>query len=68
MVVMTNKDAPRYKVALVDLADDKKTMHELIPEDPDALLADVTAVHDDKLLLVYSRNVSFHSRGCLSRR
>jgi hypothetical protein len=58
MVLLTNKDASRYKVVTVDLADEKKTLHDLVPEDEEALLGDVTAVHDDKLLLVYTRNVS----------
>jgi prolyl oligopeptidase len=57
MIVLTNKDAPRYKVVTVDLADEHPVFKDLIPEDPEALLKDVTPVHDDKLMLVYQRNV-----------
>lgn len=70
---MTNKDAQRYRIIKVtfDLAEAKATqepwtlsvgssvkVEEVVPEDKgDAVLNSATVIDNDKLLLVYSRNV-----------
>ncbi|KZP21737.1 hypothetical protein FIBSPDRAFT_740187 [Athelia psychrophila] len=53
----TNEKAPQYKVVTTDIADKNRAFKELIPEDKDAHLEDVTVVADDKLVVVYKRNV-----------
>jgi prolyl oligopeptidase len=57
ITILTNKDAPRYKVITVDVSASTPKFVDLIPEDPEALLKDATAVHDNKLFLTYQRNV-----------
>lgn len=54
----TNKDAPQYKLVSIDIASEKREFKEVIPEDKDAHLEDVLAISDDKLIVVYKRNVS----------
>lgn len=70
---MTNKNAPRYRIVKVTIdpskgeatqepwtvkVDSSVQMEELIPEDQNgASLSSATVIDDDKLLLVYSRNV-----------
>lgn len=68
---MTNKDAPNYRVVYTDvdatahgavkpvwqLSGEDAVLHDLIPEDNSALLTSVTPVSNDKLLVVYSRDV-----------
>lgn len=70
---MTNKDASNYKLVYCDVdpasasPDAHPTsgnldapvpvLHDLVPEDPDALLSSATVIAEDKLLLVYSRDV-----------
>ncbi|PWZ03608.1 hypothetical protein BCV70DRAFT_197810 [Testicularia cyperi] len=68
---VTNKDAPNYRVVYCDidpsraqetdnvwdLTGDDIEIHDLIPEDKDALLSSVTTIADNKLLVVYSRDV-----------
>ncbi|THH13332.1 hypothetical protein EW146_g6877 [Bondarzewia mesenterica] len=64
----TNADAPQYKVITVDLDDfvkasKKEPVHiktiakELIPEDKNAHLEDVTIIGKDRLVTVYMRDV-----------
>lgn len=58
MYIRTNKDAPRYKVIAVDLADQNREIKELIPQDKEAHLETIRAIDKDKFALVYKRNVS----------
>ncbi|KAI0092497.1 prolyl oligopeptidase [Irpex rosettiformis] len=53
----TNKDAPQYKLVSVDLAAKNREFKDVIPEDKDAHLEDVLAIGEDKLIVVYKRNV-----------
>lgn len=57
LYILTNENAPRYKVITVDLADPKRERKDLIPEQKDAFLDDVTAVGKDYFAVVYKRNV-----------
>ena len=57
--LLTNKDAPLYKVVTVDLADPDLKFVDLIPEDPEAPLEKARMVDGDKFVLTYKRNVSF---------
>jgi len=57
MYIRTNKDAPRYRVITIDLADVDRAPKELIPEDKEAHLEDVKPVNNDKLAVVFKRNV-----------
>lgn len=56
----TNKDAPQYKLVSVDISEppEKREFKDVIPEDKEAQLEDVCVVNNDKLLVVYKRNVS----------
>ncbi|PWN47103.1 hypothetical protein IE53DRAFT_390765 [Violaceomyces palustris] len=68
---VTNKDASNYRVVYADLDASKAVgchhvaelegpdveLHDLVPEDPEALLSSATVLSNDKLLLVYSRDV-----------
>ncbi|KAI9456943.1 prolyl oligopeptidase [Boletus coccyginus] len=56
LYLWTNRDAPKYKVVTIDLADPKRTQ-DLIPEEKDASLSDIIAVDKDKFVLIYKRNV-----------
>lgn len=55
--IRTNEKAPQYKVVTIDIAAKDRKFVELIPEDKDAHLEDVTVVAEDKLVVVYKRNV-----------
>ncbi|KAI6114866.1 prolyl oligopeptidase [Pisolithus croceorrhizus] len=57
MYILTNENAPRYKVITIDLADPKRERKDLIPEEKDAFLDDVRAVGKDYFAVVYKRNV-----------
>lgn len=57
LYLRTNENAPQYQVITIDLADPSRQHKVLIPEAKDAYLDDVTAVGDDKLAVVYKRNV-----------
>ena len=54
---LTNKNAPKYKVVAIDISKDGFPQEDLIPEDKDAVLGQAMIVADDKLALVYKRNV-----------
>ncbi|KAG6331834.1 hypothetical protein ID866_7256 [Astraeus odoratus] len=57
LYILTNENAPQYKVITIDLADPKHEHRDLIPEQKDAFLDDVTAVGKDYFAVVYKRNV-----------
>ncbi|PIL36633.1 hypothetical protein GSI_00322 [Ganoderma sinense ZZ0214-1] len=59
LYLLTNKDAPQYKLVTVDLADapEKRVFQDLIPHDEHAHLQDVLAVNGDYAAVVYKRNV-----------
>ena len=59
--LLTNKDAPQYKLVSVNLADppEQRVFHDVIPEDKGAHLEDVTAVHHNNFVVTYKRNVRF---------
>jgi protease II len=53
----TNASADKEKVVTIDIAnEDNLIFKDLIPEDKEAKLDDVTIVQD-KIVVVYSRNV-----------
>lgn len=68
---MTNKDSPNYRLVWVDidpnqaqqtdnvwdLTGNDVELHDVIPEDKDALLSSVQVIDHNKLLVVYSRDV-----------
>ena len=53
----TDKDAPMYRIVQFELADPQKGMQDFIPEDKDAHLETISAVDNDKFVIVYKRNV-----------
>ncbi|OBZ71845.1 Prolyl endopeptidase [Grifola frondosa] len=57
--LLTNKDAPQYKLVTVDIADspEKRVFKDVIPEDKDAHLEDVHPVNNDHAAVVFKRNV-----------
>ena len=57
--LLTNKDAPQYKLVSVDLADppEQRVFRDVIPEDKGAHLEDVTAVNHNNFVVTYKRNV-----------
>ncbi|GBE79106.1 hypothetical protein SCP_0203030 [Sparassis crispa] len=57
--LMTNKDAPRYRLVSVDLADppDQRMFKDVIPEDEDALLDEVLPVNKNSFVVRFNRNV-----------
>ncbi|KZT74475.1 hypothetical protein DAEQUDRAFT_720646 [Daedalea quercina L-15889] len=57
--LMTNKDAPQYKLVSVDLADppEQRVFREVIPEDKNAHLGAITAVNHDYFVVTYKRDV-----------
>lgn len=59
MYLRTNKNAPKYKIIIIDLADPKRTQVDLIPEEKDASLSDIIAIGADKFAIVYKRNVNW---------
>ena len=58
LYILTNENAPQYKVITIDLADPKRERKDLIPEQKDAYLDDIIAVGQDHFVIVYKRNVS----------
>jgi prolyl oligopeptidase len=58
LYIATNEKAPQYKVITIDLEDRTREHKDLIPEDPNAVLESVRAVHYDNFAIVYKRNVS----------
>lgn len=57
LYLRTNENAPQYQVITIDLADPSRQHKVHIPEVKDAYLDDITAVGNDKLAVVYKRNV-----------
>lgn len=57
--MLTNKDAPQYKMVSVDVAlpPEQRQLKDVIPEDKDAHLEDVMAINNDRFTVVYKRNV-----------
>ena len=53
---LTDKDAPREKIITIDIADQKFTQKDLVPEQKDAKLEIVELV-GDHLIIVYKRDV-----------
>lgn len=53
----TNKDAPQYRVVELDLTDPAYTLQDIIPEDKGAHLEQAEPFDNDKLAVVYKRNV-----------
>lgn len=51
------QDAKNYKVQVADISSDEVTFEDLIKEDEKAVLNDVTAVHQEYLIVIYSRDV-----------
>ncbi|KAM3369298.1 hypothetical protein ACQJBY_017286 [Aegilops geniculata] len=56
--ILTNKDAPRYKLSRVDV-DDPQSWTDVLPEDDRAVLESACAVHCDKLLVNYLSDVKY---------
>ena len=56
--ILTNRDAPRYKLSRVDVAD-PQSWADVLPEDNKAVLESATAVHGDKLLVNYLSDVKY---------
>jgi prolyl oligopeptidase len=57
VLMITNKDAPRYKLVTIDISAGTPEFVDLIHEDPEALLVSVDATPNGKLFVVYQRNV-----------
>ncbi|KAF8548935.1 hypothetical protein OG21DRAFT_1422158 [Imleria badia] len=57
LFLYTNQNAPKHKIVTIDLADPKRTQVDLIPEEKDASLSDVVVTGNDKIALIYKRNV-----------
>lgn len=53
----TNKDAPQYRVVEFDLTNPAYTLRDVIPEDKGAHLEQAISFDNDKLVVVYKRNV-----------
>ncbi|CDZ97299.1 prolyl oligopeptidase [Phaffia rhodozyma] len=53
----TNKDAKNYKIQTCDISNDKLVFEDLIKEDDKAVLSSISAVNENSLVLVYSRDV-----------
>lgn len=58
--LQTNKDAPQYRVVEFDLTDPAYTLRDVIPEDKGAHLEQAISFDNDKLVVVYKRNVCIH--------
>ena len=57
---LTNKDAPKYKLARVDVDDDAPgSWTDVVPEDDKAVLESACAVHGHKLLVNYLSDVKY---------
>ncbi|KAI0761741.1 hypothetical protein BC629DRAFT_1443455 [Irpex lacteus] len=57
VLLQDQQGCPQYKLVSIDIASEKREFKEVIPEDKDAHLEDVLAISDDKLIVVYKRNV-----------
>ncbi|KAG0144673.1 hypothetical protein CROQUDRAFT_47007 [Cronartium quercuum f. sp. fusiforme G11] len=57
LYILTNKDAPKRKVVVYDLAKPESGFQDLIPEDPDAILESCSPIGNDKAVVDYSRDV-----------
>ncbi|KIL67398.1 hypothetical protein M378DRAFT_74086 [Amanita muscaria Koide BX008] len=55
--IRTNQSAAQYKVVTLDIEAPQPTLHNFIPEDPDAYLSRVKIFDKNKLATVYKRNV-----------
>lgn len=55
--IRTNKDADQYKISTIDLADSKRALKDLIPEDKSAHLDSAKFIDGDKLVVVFKRDV-----------
>jgi hypothetical protein len=53
----TSMNASNFKLITIDMADHARGTRDLLPEDPDALLAEARAVNNDYFAVVYKRNV-----------
>ena len=53
----TNKDAPKYKIISIDIADPGFMQTEIIPEQSDGKLESAYIVDNNKIVTVYKRNV-----------
>lgn len=56
--ILTNKDAPRYKLSRVGI-DNPQSWVDVIPEDDKAVLESACAVHGNKLLVNYLSDVKY---------
>ncbi|CAD6262703.1 unnamed protein product [Miscanthus lutarioriparius] len=56
---LTNNDAPRYKLARVDVGDEPESWTDVVPEDEKAVLESACAVHGHKLLVNYLSDVKY---------
>ncbi|GAA94590.1 uncharacterized protein L969DRAFT_77992 [Mixia osmundae IAM 14324] len=57
LYLSTNAQAPQNKLVTYDLANPEAGFVELLPEDPTATLSSVHAIDNDKLFVIYSRDV-----------
>jgi prolyl oligopeptidase len=57
--ILTNKDAPRYKLSRVDVGDPQSSWTNVLPEDDKAVLESACAVDGDKLLVNYLSDVKY---------
>ncbi|EGG06431.1 prolyl endopeptidase [Melampsora larici-populina 98AG31] len=55
--IVTNKDAPKRKVVVYDLEKPELGFQDLIPEDPNAILETFFPIHQDKVIIGYSKDV-----------
>ena len=53
---LTDKDAPREKIITIDIADQKFTQKDLVPEQKDAKL-EIAELVGDHIIIVYKRDV-----------
>ncbi|CAD6259997.1 unnamed protein product [Miscanthus lutarioriparius] len=56
---LTNKNAPRYKLARVDVDDEPESWTDVVPEHEKAVLESACAVHGHKLLVNYLSDVKY---------
>ena len=57
LFLQTNKNAPKEKVVTFDLANPDQGFTDHIAEDPNAVLSSASIHNQDKLILIYSRDV-----------
>ena len=64
LYIKTDKDAPRNKVATIDLSKEGQKICDFIPEDKDAQLTQISGANKEYFVAIYKRNVitcsSFH--------